>query len=142
LGPRPVDLVGANAPAAETASVNDVLARLRFTSARTASNASPAVELSRNPVQAPPKTREARGRPASWILEADIESFFDSIDRKMLMEMLQERVADTSLLRLVGKCLHVGILDGERCSEPRASPGGGAGSSKSPSPDLARGPGR
>jgi group II intron reverse transcriptase/maturase len=55
---------------------------------------------------------------ANWVLEADIESFFDSIDRKMLMEMLQERVADKSLLRLVGKCLHVGILDGEEYSEP------------------------
>lgn len=54
----------------------------------------------------------------NWILEADIVSFFDSIDRKMLMEMLQERVADGSLLRLVGKCLHVGILDGAEYSEP------------------------
>jgi RNA-directed DNA polymerase len=52
------------------------------------------------------------------ILEADIASFFDSIVRKMLMEMLQERVLDTSFLRLVGKCLHVGILDGEEYSEP------------------------
>jgi group II intron reverse transcriptase/maturase len=59
----------------------------------------------------------ARGE-VSWVLEADIESFFDNIDRKMLMEMLRERVADTSLLRLVGKCLHVGILDGEEYSEP------------------------
>jgi len=54
----------------------------------------------------------------NWILEADIESYFDSLDRKMLKEMLQERVADTSLLRLVGKCLHVGLLDGERYTEP------------------------
>jgi RNA-directed DNA polymerase len=45
-------------------------------------------------------------------------SFFDSIDRKLLTEMLQERVADTSFLRLVGKCLHVGILDGAEFSEP------------------------
>jgi RNA-directed DNA polymerase len=55
---------------------------------------------------------------ASWILEADITSFFDSIVREMLMEMLRERVLDTSFLRLVGKCLHVGILDGEEFSEP------------------------
>lgn len=67
---------------------------------------------------------------ARWILEADIESFFDSIDRKMLMEMLQERVADSSLLRLVGKCLHVGILDGEEYSEP--TEGTAQGSSLSP----------
>ena len=53
-----------------------------------------------------------------YVLEADIVSFFDSIDRKMLMEMLRERIADESLMRLVGKCLHVGVLEGEKYSEP------------------------
>ena len=53
-----------------------------------------------------------------WILEADIKSFFDSVDRKALSEMLQTRVADGSLLRLIGKCLHVGVLDGTEFSEP------------------------
>lgn len=53
-----------------------------------------------------------------FVLEADIQSFFDSIVRKMLMEMLQERIADGSLLRLIGKCLHVGVLDGTEISEP------------------------
>jgi RNA-directed DNA polymerase len=66
----------------------------------------------------------------NWILEADIESFFDSISRKMLMEMLRERVADTSLLRLVGKCLQVGVLDGAQYSEP--DEGTAQGSSLSP----------
>jgi group II intron reverse transcriptase/maturase len=54
----------------------------------------------------------------SWILEADIVSFFDSLDRTKLKEMLQIRVADGSLLRLIGKCLHVGVLDGEAYAEP------------------------
>jgi RNA-directed DNA polymerase len=54
----------------------------------------------------------------SWTLEADIVSFFDSVDRKALMEMLRSRIADESLLRLVGKCLHVGVLDGTEYSEP------------------------
>jgi RNA-directed DNA polymerase len=54
----------------------------------------------------------------SWVLEADIVSFFDSLDRTKLEEMLQVRVADGSLLRLIGKCLHVGVLDGEDYSEP------------------------
>jgi RNA-directed DNA polymerase len=53
-----------------------------------------------------------------YILEADIVSFFDSIIRKVLMEMLRERIADESLMRLVGKCLHVGVLEGEEYSEP------------------------
>jgi group II intron reverse transcriptase/maturase len=53
-----------------------------------------------------------------WIIEADIVSFFDRLDRTRLLEMLRSRVADESLLRLVGKCLHVGVLDGEEYTEP------------------------
>ena len=56
----------------------------------------------------------------AWILEADIVSFFDSIDRTALMEMLRSRIADESLMRLVGKCLHVGVLDGAEYSEPES----------------------
>lgn len=54
----------------------------------------------------------------NWILEADIQSFFDSVDRTTLMKMLRERVVDTSLLRLIGKCLNVGVLDGAQYSTP------------------------
>jgi RNA-directed DNA polymerase len=54
----------------------------------------------------------------NWVLEADIQSFFDSVDRTALGKMLQERVADGSLLRLVSKCLHVGVLDGAEYSTP------------------------
>ncbi len=54
----------------------------------------------------------------NWILEADIQAFFDSVDRSKLKEMLQIRVADGSLLRLVGKCLHVGVLDGADFDTP------------------------
>jgi len=56
----------------------------------------------------------------NWVLEADIVSFFDSLNRKQLLEMLQERVADGSLLRLISKCLHVGVLDGEVFTTPDA----------------------
>lgn len=54
----------------------------------------------------------------SWILEADIVSFFDSVDRESLMKLLRVRIADGSLIRLIGKCLHVGVLDGADYSEP------------------------
>ncbi|MEO8036291.1 MAG: reverse transcriptase domain-containing protein [Acidobacteriota bacterium] len=67
---------------------------------------------------------------ANYIVEADIVSFFDSIDRKVLMEMLRDRIADETLMRLIGKCLHVGILDGERVLEP--DEGTAQGSSLSP----------
>jgi RNA-directed DNA polymerase len=67
---------------------------------------------------------------ANYIVEADIVSFFDSIDRKLLMEMLRDRIADETLMRLVGECLHVGVLDGESVLEP--SEGTAQGSSLSP----------
>lgn len=66
----------------------------------------------------------------TWILEADIEAFFDSIDRKKLMDELRRRIDDESLLRLIGKCLHVGVLEGEVYSEPEV--GTAQGSALSP----------
>jgi len=57
---------------------------------------------------------------AKWILEADIVSFFDNLDRNELKKMLEVRVADGSLLRLLGKCLRVGVLDGVELSTPEA----------------------
>lgn len=54
----------------------------------------------------------------TWIYEADIQSFFDSLNRKELMEMIGNRVVDGRLRRLIGKCLHVGVLDGEEYAEP------------------------
>jgi RNA-directed DNA polymerase len=62
--------------------------------------------------------RMAQEGETNWLLEADVTEFFPSIDRAMLMEMLQHRVADGSLLRLIGKCLHVGVLDGEEYTTP------------------------
>lgn len=62
--------------------------------------------------------RAAEQGELNWVLEADIRSFFDNVDRAALREMLQVRLADGSLLRLIGKCLHVGVLDGEEFSTP------------------------
>ncbi len=55
---------------------------------------------------------------AQWILEFDIKSFFDSIDRAKLKDMLQEQIADRSLIRLIGKCLNVGVLEAEELQRP------------------------
>ncbi len=62
--------------------------------------------------------RLAFRKPIGWILEADIQSYFDSLDRPKLKEMIEKRVADGRLLRLIGKCLHVGVLDGEEFTRP------------------------
>jgi len=74
-------------------------------------------------------TRAVDAGEANWILEIDIASF-DSVCRSQLLEMLQKRVADGSMLRLIGKCLHVGVLDGEELTTP--SQGTVQGSTLSP----------
>jgi group II intron reverse transcriptase/maturase len=46
-----------------------------------------------------------------WLLEADIESFFDSVDRTHMQAILRQRVRDGVLLRLIGKWLRAGVME-------------------------------
>ena len=46
-----------------------------------------------------------------WVLEADIEGFFDAVDHTKLHEILRQRVSDGVLLRLVGKWLKAGVME-------------------------------
>jgi group II intron reverse transcriptase/maturase len=46
-----------------------------------------------------------------WVLDVDIKSFFDTLDRKKLRDLLRQRVVDGVVVRLVGKWLQAGVLD-------------------------------
>jgi RNA-directed DNA polymerase len=50
-------------------------------------------------------------RPTKWILEIDITAYFDSIVREQLIEMVEERVSDGSVLRLIRKWIKVGVIE-------------------------------
>ena len=50
-------------------------------------------------------------RPTSWILELDITAYFDSIVRGQLMEMIEKRISDGSVLQLIRKWIQVGVID-------------------------------
>ena len=50
-------------------------------------------------------------RPTEWILEIDITAYFDSIVRTQLMEMIEKRVRDGSVLRLIRKWIQVGVIE-------------------------------
>jgi group II intron reverse transcriptase/maturase len=50
-------------------------------------------------------------RPTAYVLELDITSYFDSIVREQLMELIEKRVSDTSILRLLRKWINVGVID-------------------------------
>jgi group II intron reverse transcriptase/maturase len=61
-----------------------------------------------------------------WIAEVDIARFFDTLDHAQLREMLQKRVRDGVLLRLIGKWLNAGVMDSGVLSHPDAgTPQGG-----------------
>lgn len=61
-----------------------------------------------------------------WVLEADIESFFDSVDHGKLREALRRRVSDGVLLRLIGKWLKAGVMEEGCVYHPEAgTPQGG-----------------
>ena len=46
-----------------------------------------------------------------WVLEADIQSFFDAVDHGHLRQILSQRVRDGVLLRLIGKWLKAGVME-------------------------------
>ena len=50
-------------------------------------------------------------RSTSWVLEIDIQAYFDSIVRDQLIEMIEKRVGDGSVLRLIGKWIKVGVIE-------------------------------
>jgi len=61
-----------------------------------------------------------------WILELDIQSYFDAIPHAKLQEILRKRVRDGVLLRLIGKWLNAGVMEDGRVHRPGSgSPQGG-----------------
>lgn len=61
-----------------------------------------------------------------WLVEVDIRKFFDTLDHAQLRELLQLRVRDGVLLRLIGKWLKAGVLEEGRRTTPTAgTPQGG-----------------
>jgi group II intron reverse transcriptase/maturase len=61
-----------------------------------------------------------------WIYDADISGFFDNIDRSWLRTFIQQRINDGGLLRLIGKWLNAGVMEGGQITySDRGTPQGG-----------------
>jgi len=68
----------------------------------------------------------AMGMGGGWIVEVDIKKYFDTIDHGHLQAILRQRVRDGVLLRLIGKWLNAGVLEGNELSYPEeGTPQGG-----------------
>ncbi|MFT5717681.1 MAG: RNA-directed DNA polymerase [Oleiphilaceae bacterium] len=53
-------------------------------------------------------------RKVSWVLDADISKFFDTIDHDWLMKFLQHQIADKRILHLIERTIKAGVVDDER----------------------------
>jgi RNA-directed DNA polymerase len=61
-----------------------------------------------------------------WIVEVDIRKFFDMLDHAHLRDLVQRRVRDGVLNRLIGKWLNAGVLEEGVLTKPEAgTPQGG-----------------
>ena len=50
-------------------------------------------------------------RKVNFILDADIRSFFDTVDHDWLIRFLELRIGDPRILRLIRKWLKAGVLE-------------------------------
>src|SRR4029453_8059981 len=70
--------------------------------------------------------RQAVRGGRTWVVDADIESFFDRLGFDLVLDCVRERVSDRRVLKLVGAILRAGVLEGSVLSHPeQGAPQGG-----------------
>jgi len=52
-----------------------------------------------------------RRKKVSWVLDADIRGYFDSINHECLTKFIERRVSDGRILRLIRKWLKAGVIE-------------------------------
>jgi RNA-directed DNA polymerase len=57
----------------------------------------------------------------TWVVDADLKSYFDSISHERLLERVREHIADGPVLRLIENYLKAGVLEGLRGWQPSTS---------------------
>jgi len=59
-------------------------------------------------------------KKVNYIVDADIRSFFDNLDKSWLVTFMEHRVADPRILRLIQKWLKAGVMEEGTWSEAKA----------------------
>jgi RNA-directed DNA polymerase len=66
-------------------------------------------------------------KKVNWVLDADIRSFFDTLQHEWLVRFVEHRVADRRVVRLIQKWLRAGVLeDGKRIRSETGTVQGGS----------------
>ena len=65
-------------------------------------------------------------KPVNHLIDADIHSFFDNVDHDWLMKMLEEKIADKKVLKIIKKFLKAGIMEADKLYQTKeGTPQGG-----------------
>lgn len=66
-------------------------------------------------------------RKVSWVLEADIRSFFDTLKHEWLVKFVEHRIGDRRMVRLIQRWLNAGVLEeGKRIRKEEGTVQGGS----------------
>jgi group II intron reverse transcriptase/maturase len=62
----------------------------------------------------------------TWVIDADVEKFFDSVDHKLMMNFVAEEISDGKVLNLIESWLKAGVMnEGEIAEKTVGTPQGG-----------------
>jgi RNA-directed DNA polymerase len=76
--------------------------------------------------QAIAKAREYVAEGKRWVVDIDLEKFFDRVNHDVLMSRVARKVKDKRVLRLIRRYLQAGIMEGGVVSQPeKGTPQGG-----------------
>ena len=81
----------------------------------------------RSPHQALHELRErCMNMNIGWVIDLDVSGCFDNIEKGALLDVIKQRVNDGGIIRLIGKWLNAGVMEGDVLTIPeKGTPQGG-----------------